>query len=56
MGVDFLVEAVYRDDTHGSTSWEVMGGQKRFLRRWDESGRWEWSWILNEHAQLVRRS
>jgi hypothetical protein len=36
------------------TSYEVIGGPKRYARRWDSlPDRIEWGWVLNPAAQLV---
>ena len=44
-----MVTEVWRDETHGSTSYLVGGGPKRYLRVWDQ-GPVEWSWVVHDDA------
>ena len=53
-GRRWLYTDVARDDAHGSTSFAVVGGPKRYLVFWDHTPLPDWSWIRNEHARIVK--
>lgn len=47
-GTWYMYTRSFRDDFHGSSTYELIGGPKAYLRVWD-SGEREWSWALNDH-------
>jgi hypothetical protein len=36
------------------TSYEVVGGPKRYARKWDHLDEIEWGWVLHPTARRVR--
>lgn len=54
-GRDALVAAIWRDDRNGSTSYELIAGQKRYFHVWDSDRdrgvvTGTWGWVVNEAA------